>query len=154
MFFMKEYRLNSLTRSYSIWIFIFIYYFSWPGAGVPEPKLRYTGSGQKFRLHAAPAPQHWYCTQLDIWISDWKGFGLKTLDIGLNLPSEDILGTECVFLSCVRPTTIHPTIVLSAKAAPELWVEAAVVPTSILFRKAYVICDLGLGLAFKFSRKT
>ncbi len=26
----------------------------------PEPKLRHSGSGQKFRFHAAPAPQHWF----------------------------------------------------------------------------------------------
>ncbi len=34
MFFMKEYWLNSLAISYSLWFFIFIYrhYFCWPGA--------------------------------------------------------------------------------------------------------------------------
>ncbi len=63
----------------------------------PEPKLRCTGSGQKFRLLAAPDPQHWYCTQLDIWISDWRGFCLNTLQIGLKLPSENILGQKVSF---------------------------------------------------------
>ncbi len=29
---MKDYRPYAHARSYSIWIFIFIYYFSWPGA--------------------------------------------------------------------------------------------------------------------------
>ncbi len=33
MFFMKENRPNSHAKSYSIWISIFIYYFSWLGAG-------------------------------------------------------------------------------------------------------------------------
>ncbi len=57
MFFMKEYQPNSHAGSYKIWIFIFIYYLSWPGARAgsqsqadPEPKLRYSGSGLKFRL--------------------------------------------------------------------------------------------------------
>jgi hypothetical protein len=37
---------------------IFKYYFSLTRSREPEPKLQYTGSGQKFRLLAAPAPQH------------------------------------------------------------------------------------------------
>jgi hypothetical protein len=60
MFFRNEYQLNSLALSYSTWIMIFIYryYFSLTRSREPEPKLHYTGSGQKFRLLAAPAPQH------------------------------------------------------------------------------------------------
>ncbi len=56
--FMKENRPNSHTRSYSIWILIFFTTLT-----DPEPKLLHSGSGssQKFRLLAAPAPgpQHW-----------------------------------------------------------------------------------------------
>jgi hypothetical protein len=36
---------------------IFKYHFSLTRS--QEPKLQYTGSGQKFRLLAAPAPQYW-----------------------------------------------------------------------------------------------
>jgi hypothetical protein len=52
MFFMKEYQPNSHAGSYTKWILIFIYYF--------DIRLRHFGSssGQKFRLHAALAPQH------------------------------------------------------------------------------------------------
>ncbi len=57
MFFMKEYRPNLHASSYLIQIFIFIYYFSWPGARTWYSGS-ISGSGQKFRLLAAPAPQH------------------------------------------------------------------------------------------------
>ncbi len=68
MFFKKDYQPNSHAGFYSKWILIFIYYLSWPGARAgtwsqsrePELKLRHSGSSsrQKFRLLAAPAPQH------------------------------------------------------------------------------------------------
>jgi hypothetical protein len=54
MFFMKEYWSNSQARSYSKWIFIFIYYFSWPGAETSIFRLRLQ---PKFWLLATPAQQ-------------------------------------------------------------------------------------------------
>jgi hypothetical protein len=63
MTFRKEYWLNSLFWSDSVWIMILYTNLVWPGAGAGslklEPKLQYTGSGQQFRLLAAPAPEHW-----------------------------------------------------------------------------------------------
>jgi hypothetical protein len=59
MFFMKEYHPNLHARSYSILILILIFYFSCPGARAETLIFRLqSGSGEKFRLFAAPAPQH------------------------------------------------------------------------------------------------
>ncbi len=49
---------NSHAGSYTIWIFIFYLLLKLTRSREPEPNLRYSGSGKKFRLLAAPAPQH------------------------------------------------------------------------------------------------
>jgi hypothetical protein len=56
VFFMKEYQPNLHARSY---ILILIFYFSCLGAGAETSIFQLqSGSGQKFRLFATPAPQH------------------------------------------------------------------------------------------------
>jgi hypothetical protein len=61
--FMKEYQSNSHAGFYTKWSSIFIYYFKLTRSPSREPELRHSGSssgsGRKFRLLAAPAPQHW-----------------------------------------------------------------------------------------------
>jgi hypothetical protein len=77
MTFRKEYRLNSLFWSYSIWIMIKFTALLWPGAGAETSVYRPRPNGPALAA-PAPAPQHWIKSFFSNLISSsWKITWLK-----------------------------------------------------------------------------